>query len=501
MGDPVLRSPAGDPRLFVRSHRRSPRYYVVPGGISGVPPGAFYSSGGMTFIDTPYRSRWDNRKNDPLQRKATEQLRKAPPPPPVKGPLLLAISIADQRLTVYDDGVPIAHSPVSTGTASHPTPTGVFSIIQKQRFHRSNLYSAAPMPFMQRITWSGVALHAGVLPGYPASHGCIRLPNEVAIRLFGTTKVGARVIISQNELTPVEIAHARLFAPKAKPVAAPVVADVAPPPVAKTAEVPTPAVVVVETPAPNGEERASEHSEPMPPPTPESGSDTPVKASATDALAPDEATPAAADPSPMKAAEVAQPEPAKIQPAVATIKDGAAPMAVSTTVTDLRRTVTSLTPRPILERVLRPGPVSVFVSRKEKRLYVRKGFEPVFEMPVEIANIDQPIGTHVFTAMEVGDGSARWSVVSMPAERPRSKRIAEVEPRRKHKGRANTVDMAVVDTKPVITAAEALDRIDMPKDAVDRISALMAVGASLIISDQGLGPETGLETDFVVLTH
>ncbi len=151
-----------------------------------------------------------------LKTKAQNDLKKAAPPPAVKGPLLIAISIANQRLTLYDNGVPIAHSPVSTGTASHPTPTGVFSVIGKARFHRSNLYSSAPMPFMQRITWSGVALHAGQLPGYPASHGCIRLPYEFAIRLFNTTKMGARVIISHQDLTPTEIAHARLFVPKAK---------------------------------------------------------------------------------------------------------------------------------------------------------------------------------------------------------------------------------------------------------------------------------------------
>src|SRR5262249_18358118 len=124
---------------------------------------------------------------------------------------LIAISIADQRLTLYDNSVPVRHAPVSTGMAGHPTPTGIFSVIQKERFHRSNIYSNAPMPFMQRITWSGVALHAGVLPGYPASHGCIRMPNDFAVRLYGLTRMGARVIIARNAISPLEFEHRRLF--------------------------------------------------------------------------------------------------------------------------------------------------------------------------------------------------------------------------------------------------------------------------------------------------
>ena len=98
-----------------------------------------------------------------------------------KGPLQIIISIADQRISVYDDGTLIARSSVSTGVQGHPTPVGVFSVIGKELWHRSNIYSAAPMPYMQRITWSGIALHAGVLPGHPASHGCIRLANDFAI--------------------------------------------------------------------------------------------------------------------------------------------------------------------------------------------------------------------------------------------------------------------------------------------------------------------------------
>ncbi|MDP1882188.1 MAG: L,D-transpeptidase family protein, partial [Bradyrhizobium sp.] len=101
-----------------------------------------------------------------------------PPKETVKpqGPLIIAISIQKQSLKVYDANGFFAETKISTGMKGHPTPMGVFSIIQKHKLHHSNIYSGAPMPFMQRITWSGIAMHAGALPGYPASHGCIRMP-------------------------------------------------------------------------------------------------------------------------------------------------------------------------------------------------------------------------------------------------------------------------------------------------------------------------------------
>src|SRR6266403_881034 len=145
----------------------------------------------------------------------SESAKNARPEDPPKGPLQIIISIADQRVSLFDNGALIARSSVSTGTQGHPTPLGVFSVISKQRWHRSNIYSAAPMPYMQRITWSGIALHAGVVPGHPASHGCIRLKNDFAIRLWHLTKRGTRVIIAHDDVQPVEITNPHLFKPKA----------------------------------------------------------------------------------------------------------------------------------------------------------------------------------------------------------------------------------------------------------------------------------------------
>ncbi len=137
-----------------------------------------------------------------------------------QGPLIVAISINQQRLKIYDANGVFAESPVSTGMRGHPTPMGVFSVIQKQKFHHSNIYSNAPMPYMQRITWSGVAMHAGVLPGYPASHGCIRMPMAFAVKMWNWTRMGARVVVTPGELTPASFAHALLPTQKVVPVAA-----------------------------------------------------------------------------------------------------------------------------------------------------------------------------------------------------------------------------------------------------------------------------------------
>ena len=157
----------------------------------------------------PYKHKHHHRQTN------SETAKSARPEPLPKGPLQIIISIVDQRVSLFDNGALIARSSVSTGMEGHPTPLGVFSVISKQRWHRSNIYSAAPMPYMQRITWSGIALHAGVVPGHPASHGCIRLKNDFAVQLWHLTKRGTRVIIAHGDVQPVEITNPHLFQPKA----------------------------------------------------------------------------------------------------------------------------------------------------------------------------------------------------------------------------------------------------------------------------------------------
>ena len=331
-----------------------------------------------------------------------------------KGPLQIIISIADQRVSLYDNGALIARSSVSTGIPHHPTPLGVFSVIGKQRWHRSNIYSAAPMPYMQRITWSGIALHAGVVPGHPASHGCIRLTNSFASRLWHLTKRGTRVIIAHDNVQPVEIANPHLFRPKAASGA------------------------------------------------PEAQAAT-VAGSSIDA--------AAATHEPLMSNAESQ-DAANLQ------APGSAPAAVA--------------PQKVV-------PISVFVSRKLSKLFVRRGFKPLFDVPVKIQNPEEPLGTHVFTAMEFqNEGAAiRWTVVSMPDEFP----IMSEGSTREREAPAKQITEATLPVLLPNKANTALDRIEIPQDAVDRISELLTPASSVIISDYGISHETGKDTDFIVVTH
>ena len=115
------------------------------------------------------------------------------------------MGLAEQRISIYDAKGKIMDSPVSSGQTGYETPAGIYSIVQKEEDHHSNLYDDASMPFMERITWTGMALHAGVLPGYAASHGCVRLPEDFAERLYDVTNTGMRVVVVREEITPAEI--------------------------------------------------------------------------------------------------------------------------------------------------------------------------------------------------------------------------------------------------------------------------------------------------------
>src|ERR1700732_3541836 len=148
-----------------------------------------------------------------MHRRETQPVETVKTRPP-REPLMAIVSLSNQRVTIYDADGWILRAPVSSGQTGYETPAGVYSVIQKEEEHYSNLYDDASMPFMQRITWSGIALHAGPLPGYPASHGCVRMPYEFAQRLFDMTKIGMRVIVARNDVRPIEINHPVLFRPK-----------------------------------------------------------------------------------------------------------------------------------------------------------------------------------------------------------------------------------------------------------------------------------------------
>src|SRR6187401_1056684 len=135
-------------------------------------------------------------------------------------PIMAIVSIKSQQVTFFDADGWILRAPVSTGVQGRETPAGIFAIVEKEVDHRSTMYDDAWMPHMQRITWNGIALHGGPLPGYAASHGCIRMPYGFAEKLFDRTRIGMRVIISPNDAAPVDISHPALFMPKTDAIAA-----------------------------------------------------------------------------------------------------------------------------------------------------------------------------------------------------------------------------------------------------------------------------------------
>jgi hypothetical protein len=357
--------------------------------------------------EPPRAAKPDRKPHREARRHDGKATREQPPP---QGPFQIVVDIAKQQVALYGQDGFIVRAGISTGMPGHPTPMGVFTVISKAKWHQSNIYSGAPMPYMQRITWSGIAMHAGPRPGYPASHGCIRLPEDFAIRLFHTTKVGARVIVTREPAAPVEIAHPKLFVPTK--------------PVEKTLAF------------------AAETTKAV------SGADAPGAA----------------------------------RPAAATTTD-----------------VTSIMAVPPLEQKPASGPpraISVFVSLKQSRVFVRQGFEALFDLPVTIAEPERPLGTHVFTAMALkDDGKAmRWTAVSIASGYRH--RVSHADKR--HHGRKTA---EADEAQPVAsTAAAALDRITLPGEAIERISALLLPGSSLIVSDNALSDETDADTDFIVLT-
>jgi len=141
-----------------------------------------------------------------------------------EGPVVLVVSLDEQRAYVYRNGIAIGVSTISSGKPGKDTPTGVFTILQKNKDHKSNLYNNAPMPYMQRLTWDGIALHGGALPGYPASHGCVRLPHPFAAKLFAITRNGDTVVVSDARAAPTTLVYPAVLAPvsaKGLPLAVP----------------------------------------------------------------------------------------------------------------------------------------------------------------------------------------------------------------------------------------------------------------------------------------
>lgn len=373
-------------------------------------------------------------------------------------PVKLVVSLPRQTIKVYRGKKLILSSRVSTGQPGYETPAGVFTILQKRRWHKSNIYSDAPMPFMQRLTWSGIALHAGRVPGYPASHGCIRLPRRFAIQLFSLTRRGAQVVVTRNDTEPVEIFHEALPQP-----------------------IPLPAL---ELPWPQGE-RISEAS-----------ADAAGEIELPMALTP--------------ALQLAETE-AEFELLRRYAKRSAAPLHILITRRNGRERLKDA--QRLLARLgHEPGGVDGYMGpltasairdfqqaaglRPDGRasdeliaalyraagegepptghLYVRQNFRPLLDAPIRILRPRAPLGTHVYTAMDFPRDArhARWLAISLTS---------------------------FLRDRTGIESQLALQRIEIPEAIRRELAHRLTPGSSLIVSDSGLGPEDVRGTNFVVL--
>jgi lipoprotein-anchoring transpeptidase ErfK/SrfK len=466
-----------------------------------------------------------------------------------KGPVYAVVSIPDQHVTIYDSTGRIARSRVSTGQAGFRTPQGVFTVIGKERYHYSNLYGSAPMPWMQRITWSGVAMHAGVVPGYPASHGCIRLPYSFAPQLYGMTKMGARVVVTPRDVQPAEFTHSLLPLPKMQPATRQQAA--APDASVELASMGTTSTIATAAaPEANSATDAAKQLNPIAyaaalkerakvdkAAADQATKDALAAAQAAGAearqanddvrkaetdLAAAEAKVAAFDARPVTPAATATPVTAAPETTGATTieADKAAAQAeltrARTALDEARAREAAKSPaafaaveaykravaaseaagRLVEEADRRGEQVSVFISKKEGRIFIRQDWKEVWEGPVTIRDPDRPLGTHVYTAVEAApDGSSmRWTAISMPAE-------AQATEARRSRSKDNQEPAAAAAPAAPETAAGALDRIELPEGARERIAELLWTGGSLIVSDNPRSGEMSEYSDFIVLTR
>jgi hypothetical protein len=392
-------------------------------------------------------------------------------------PIMAIVSIKSQQVTFYDADGWIFRAPVSTGITGRETPAGVFAVLEKDPDHHSTLYDDAWMPNMQRLTWNGIALHGGPLPGYAASHGCIRMPYDFAEKLFDKTRIGMRVIISPNDAAPVEFSDPALFVPNAQALAA---APARAEPLAREAEAAVRSVdEAKKAAATTAREAASLTGSLRKLEQLRKRADAElVYADKVLAAAKTDEAKARAEEAKQKIAtkaadlstqlDTAKADATSKVDAAAAAKDAA--KAAATRKTDAAKAAS--------DAKLALEPVSVYISRATLRLYVRRNthkawadggevFDSSIEVPVTIRDPERRIGTHVFTAMARNDaGGLRWSVV--------------------------TIDDGD-------DAKDALARITIPQDVLDRIGPTALPRSSIVISDEPLSRETNYRTEFVTV--
>ena len=406
-------------------------------------------------------------------------------------PIMAIVSLRSQRITIYDAQGWILRAPVSSGQRGRETPAGIFSVIQKEAEHYSNLYDDAFMPHMQRITWSGIALHGGHLPGHPASHGCIRMPYDFAERLFDATRVGLRVIVAPTDVAPAGISHSVLFQPKPGGGALAATRFAEAEETSRKADETRRAAVAAlrEATRAMAPVRTTENLKLR------AEARLAAAESALGTATSAEAKEQAEDAKAKATARLTELE-AQLVTAKAELQSSIDARTAARQAADIAETARAAAAESARQAARELEPVSVLISRKTQRLYVRRGFEPLFESPVTITDADRPIGTYVFTAMErnSGDTDMRWSVVSLDGGgTPRGAAGESHSAARGGNGR---------EAEPTVTdqdsAKAALDRIVIPQDVLDRIPGTVP-RSSLIVTDEAMSSETGKGTDFVVL--
>ena len=393
-------------------------------------------------------------------------------------PIMAIVSIKAQKVTFYDADGWIWRAPVSTGVAGRETPAGVFAVLEKDKDHHSTLYDDAWMPNMQRITWNGVALHGGPLPGYAASHGCVRMPYGFAEKLFNRTWIGMRVIIAPDDAAPVEFSHPALFVPNAEALAA----------------APTRAATLTG----EAEEAARTADETKTAAATMSREAASLKASLrklellkiradaelrfTDkklAAANTDQAKAPAEELQQKAAAKAADAATQLDTAKADVTSKLAAAAIAKADAKAAATKKAEAAKAATAAKLAVEPVSVYISRATQMLYVRRNthkpwadggevFDASIEAPVTIRDPDRPIGTHVFTAVARNGTGLRWTAVTID----------------------NGDD-----------AKDALDRITIPQDVLARIAPTAVPRSSIIVSDEPLSSETNYRTEFVAVLN
>jgi lipoprotein-anchoring transpeptidase ErfK/SrfK len=397
-------------------------------------------------------------------------------PRPAGEPIMAIVSIKSQQVTIYDANGWILRAPVSSGIKGRETPAGVFAVVEKNKDHHSSLYDDAWMPNMLRITWNGIALHGGPLPGYAASHGCVRMPYGFAEKLFDKVPMGMRVIIAPDDAEPVAFSDPALFEPKQDVIdALPARVE----PLARAADEATKAAAAAKIAiAPAKREAAMAQAALRKLTYFKRGADGALAyAERVAAAARTDAAKARAEEMQQKASAKAAAVGAQFDAATAEAKtkqDALAAAEANAKTTEAKRIEAAAAAN---DAELALEPAAIFVSRATQKLYVRRDthkripdggerYDTSLEFPVAIAHPDKPLGTHIFTAVARAEGGLRWTEV--------------------------TIDSGD-------NAKDALDRITFPKEVLDRIAPTAVPGSSITISDEPLSTETNYRTEFVVV--